>query len=91
MEQVKQSSLLDDAAFQFSKDNWNNQIERECSIHTVNQEAFKAGAQWQKEQDKELVNAAKRIMNYYYPNTYDEGHEAYQALKNAIEKHVNQS
>jgi hypothetical protein len=90
MEQVKQSSLLDDAAFQFSKDNWNNQIERECSIHTVNQEAFKAGAQWQKEQDKTLYNAAERALDYLntkYPKEAEILHE----LKQAIEKHDNQS
>jgi hypothetical protein len=90
MEQVKQSSLLDDAAFQFSKDNWNNQIERECSIHTVNQEAFKAGAQWQKEQDKALNDVAERALIYLsakYPKEAEILHE----LKQAIIKYNNQS
>ena len=53
------------------------------------QDAFKAGAQWQKEQDKELKEAAEKILSYYHPNTYDAGYEVYLALKKSIDKYNN--
>lgn len=65
MEQVKQPTPQEIAAAEYAPYYYEGDTPQ-----AMKREAFKAGAQWQKEQDKEILNLANQLLaafNFRYP------------------------
>jgi hypothetical protein len=80
MEQNSKPVTLENAAYRYSKSKSENRYES-------NFDSFVAGAQWQKERDKEMLNLLIEIKNKLYPSIGEIHVQLFDKIREAIIKH----